>query len=293
MKYLNLTPGFNPSNARHGDLINFQKFTFHGGEPHIKLEVFANDEDIVVTSRLRNSNDFMMLMVASEALSQSSMVFHHKHLVIPYFPGARQDRRMVEGEPLTVKVYADMINSLGYDSVEVFDPHSDVCMALLDNSEATNNHRLVQRCLQLLDVPDLVLVSPDAGSNKKILKLAQHVGADRIVKCDKVRDIKTGNLSGFSVYGDHLANKPCVIVDDICDGGGTFIGLAQVLKEKGAGDLYLIVSHGIFSNGFVELSKYFKRIFTTDSWVNNYALEIPEIEKRSEIVTVVPLCQIK
>ncbi|MEL6720431.1 MAG: phosphoribosyltransferase family protein [Bacteroidota bacterium] len=79
-------------------------------------------------------------------------------------------------------------------------------------------------------------------------------------------NIKTGQLSDFQVYANDLNAKNCLIVDDICDGGRTFIGLAEALKHKGANRLYLAVSHGIFSYGFEELNNHFEHIFTTDAF---------------------------
>ena len=79
------------------------------------------------------------------------------------------------------------------------------------------------------------------------------------------RDVKTGKLKEFIVYANDIDNQDCLIVDDICDGGGTFIGLAEELKKKGAGKLYLAVTHGIFSKGFDGLDQYFEQIFTTNS----------------------------
>ena len=63
-----------------------------------------------------------------------------------------------------------------------------------------------------------------------------------------------------------MEGSDILIVDDICDGGRTFIGLAEELKKKNAGDLYLFVTHGIFSQGFSELKKHFKKIFSTNSF---------------------------
>jgi ribose-phosphate pyrophosphokinase len=86
-----------------------------------------------------------------------------------------------------------------------------------------------------------------------------------VVECSKSRDVKTGRLSGFKVYADDLQGRSCILVDDICDGGGTFIGLAKELKAKNAGALYLAVSHGVFSKGTDLLTEVFDHIFTTDS----------------------------
>lgn len=299
MKVLNLTKGFKPYTG-YGEEIKFSSFIFSGGEPHIKIDVenlYLNriekeaDEEIIITIRLNSFNDLGLLAVAVDAITRLCY-FGNIHLIVPYFPGARQDRVMVKGEPLTAKVYADIINNMGFASIDILDPHSDVVPALLDGCVVKDNHEFVKEAIG--DICDwdgrydnFWLVSPDAGANKKVLKLAQHLEHEFILKCDKVRDVSTGSLNGFEVYKDDLGKRDCIIVDDICDGGGTFIGLAEELKKKNAGDLYLIVTHGIFSKGFKELAKHFKGIYTTNSIVNNYAWDIPEIEKGSEIVKII------
>ena len=187
-----------------------------------------------------------------------------KNLIIPYFPAARQDRVMIIGEPLSVKVYAEIINTFNFKKVIVFDAHSEVTPAVLNNCEVVPNHTFIQKVIQEIG-NDVLLISPDGGALKKIYKAAEFLGGIDVVECSKSRDVKTGKLKEFKVYDDNLQGKDCLIVDDICDGGGTFIGLAEELKKKNAGKLYLAVSHGIFSKGFEEL-KCFERIFTTDSF---------------------------
>ncbi len=278
MRFLNLTEGFKPYTSLPGQEIGFESFFFSGGEPHIKLDVkdIPWDSQITITSRVNSANDFMMLLAAMSALKE---IPHQETFVfIPYFPGARQDRVMVPGEPLTAVMYTDILNECYQDfQIQSYDLHSDVVPACLENGDSHyNNHKFIEKVVKDIlayderDNPDLfdenlVLVSPDAGSNKKIYKLAQHLDVETIVKCDKTRDIESGKLSGFEVYSDNLAGLDCLIVDDICDGGGTFIGLAEELKRKGAGKVYLAVSHGIFSKGFEELEKHFTCIYTTDS----------------------------
>jgi len=89
-----------------------------------------------------------------------------------------------------------------------------------------------------------------------------------VVECSKVRDVKTGQLSNFKVYTENLNKKTCVVVDDICDGGGTFLGLAKKLKAKNCGKLILIVTHGIFSKGLEKLEEAYDVIYSTDSFYN-------------------------
>lgn len=277
MKYLNLTEGFNPYNAKEEDLIKFESFFFNGGEPHIKLNLstFSEDGSVIVTTRLKSMNDLGILLVASEALDQCGLL-GNKQLFMPYYFGSRQDRRMIEGEPLTVRIIGDIINDLKFTRVKTFDNHSDVSTACVDNCEDITNHNFIRYCMAEIEnkgsiVP--LLISPDAGANKKVIKLAQSLGHSKVVKCDKTRNVSNGNITGFEIYTNNLDCMDCIIVDDICDGGGTFIGLAKELKKKNAGDLYLIVSHGIFSQGFKELSKHFKKIYTTDSWRSEFSLE--------------------
>lgn len=276
--------------SRDAHVLEYEKFIFSGGEPHIKLykssldKIIRSDEfnsnnttNILINTTITNSDDLMYLVLSVDALRRLLLSYdinnYNISVSMPYFPGARQDRIMVNGEPLSSKVYADIINSMNLDKVVIFDPHSDVVPALLNNCKVINNHNLVDKILnyELYNIGNYYLVSPDAGSEKKIGSLHTHLvkmGNRKIidvVKCSKIRDVRTGKLSGFNVNYDDLNNKPCIIIDDICDGGGTFLGLYDELKNKNAGDIYLIVSHGIFSKG-TEVFDKFKQVFTINSF---------------------------
>ena len=104
-----------------------------------------------------------------------------------------------------------------------------------------------------------------------------------VVECSKKRNVKNGKLEGFKVYEDNLSGKDCLIVDDICDGGGTFIGLAEELKKKNAGHLYLAVSHGIFNKGVDVLNKCFTKIYTTDSFRDVGEIGVEQIKLKEVI----------
>jgi len=278
VKHLNLTEGFSWVEPTPEEPISFEQFTFKGGEPHIKLALKVDTKvdggygiNVAITHRINDFNDFGILAIAVDALKRSGHV-DEIYLFLPYFPGARQDRVMVEGEPLTAKVYADLVNNLELEEVVIFDPHSDVTPALINNCRVINNHSFVRKALHDI-YPEIgshtpYLVSPDAGSNKKVLKLQQYLSFYcelDVIKCDKTRDVKDGTISGFEVYADDLKGRDCIIVDDICDGGGTFIGLAEELKKKNAGKLYLVISHGIFSQGLHPFYKHFEHIYCTNS----------------------------
>ncbi len=272
---LNLDKAFHP--FPHQAAIAYEAFTFNGGEPHIRIQSdLQGVEQVLVTHRIRSFNDMGLLLVAVDALER--MGVEDIALYLPYYPAARQDRVMKKGEALSVKVYADILNALHLSHISIFDPHSEVAPALLDNCQVISNHCFIQQVVEQIAEP-ITLIAPDGGALKKIYQLAAFLGGMEVVECSKVRDTNTGALSGFRAYTDDLAGKSCLLVDDICDGGGTFIGLAKELKHKNAGNLYLAVSHGIFSNGFAGLLQHFTHIFTTDAFstleVMNGVQQIP------------------
>ena len=304
---LNLSEGFDPAALEVTSWnIEFESKFFSGGEPHIKLKNISHGNcPVLVTSRLNSMDDIGMFYAGVDALKR--MGFLEIHALVPYFPAARQDRLMVKGEAFTSAIFVKQIAALGLRSIISVDLHSEVVggmFAVLDTHFVdVPNHEFVNQALtHLLPIetvpvgnPDrrFKLISPDAGSNKKMKDVCSFlVGKGKyefdLVKCDKTRDVATGKITGFDVYAKDLNGRKCVIVDDICDGGGTFLGLAEKLKEKGAGDIYLVVTHGIFSKGFKELRKHFKAIYTTDSIRNDFWNE-PQMEKGSEIVKILPL----
>lgn len=275
---LNLDPKFKPFTTEQE--IIYQSFTFSGGEPHIKIDPnFDINQKVTITHRLNSFNDLGLLCIAVDALRR--MDVKDMELFIPYFSAARQDRVMIKGEPLSVKVYADIINSMQLNKVYVFDAHSEVTPALVNNCEVISNHTFIAAVIKAIG-NDVKLISPDGGALKKIYKVSEFLGGVEVVECSKSRDVKTGRLSGFKVYNDDLQGADCLIVDDICDGGGTFVGLAEELKNKNAGKLYLAVSHGIFNKGFAVLD-CFEKIFTTNSF-KDFERESVEVIQLNQLV---------
>ena len=258
MTIINLDKNFQP----YGQGIEFQDFVFPSGcEVHIKLPKIE-DTKVLLTTRIKSSDDVMKLLMATDALKRCGV--KEIELLMPYLPYARQDRQMVKGEPLSLKVFADLLNSLNFAKVSVYDVHSEVSLALINNSEAIDNHKFVAEVLK--DDADFYIISPDAGAYKKIFKLCQHLKyKDEIIMCNKLRDVSNGVIRSLTVSHEDLGGKSCYIIDDICDGGGTFILLADVLKERNAGKVNLIVSHGIFSKGVNALANI-NHIYTTNAF---------------------------
>lgn len=269
---MNLSEWFYPFRDPSGRFFN--QLTFPSGEKHIKIAPNSGlnaHEPILITTRLQTSDDIINLLLATDAVRRYG--FKEVHLFVPYLPYARQDRVMVPGEPLSIKVITTLLNGQNYASVSVFDVHSDIAGALLENVNLINNHKLVREVLyqwtfaiEGMKQKPYWLIAPDAGAAKKVYPLASEINYDRpVITATKVRDVANrGRIIATELPMVDLMGLDCFIVDDICDGGGTFVALATELKKKGAGLISLIVSHGIFSNG-LELAGI-DRIFTTDSF---------------------------
>lgn len=251
--------------------IAFKTMVFPDGQPHIKLDlskITDFTEGVEIVTRIANPSDLFMVLLAKDALEANG--FERFDLLVTYLMAARMDRQMTEGEPFSLRIVAAIINQAGFRRVRIFDPHSEVSTALILRSKAIGNEAFVKQCItyfyQNKPKDDYALISPDAGALKKIYQVAKFVNAPSVIECSKKRDVKTGHLTGFSSNVADFEGKTCFIVDDICDGGGTFIGLADLLKRRNAGKVVLIVSHGIFSKGF-DLANI-DAIYCTDSFKN-------------------------
>lgn len=251
--------------------IRFKTMVFPDGQPHIKIDMESikgldRHQPLRILTRIANANDLLLTLFIKNTLDY--LEFEQVELQISYLLAARMDRVMLDGEPFSLKIVAGMLNQGRFKKVKIFDPHSEVATALIERSYAVANHQYVKDALEHYfdyhPATEYCLVSPDAGALKKIHKLAQFLDVNNVVECMKERDVKTGALTSFKTTAERLNHQTCFIVDDICDGGGTFAGTAKMLKEKGAASVNLIVSHGVFSKG-TEIEAVDK-IYTTDSF---------------------------
>jgi ribose-phosphate pyrophosphokinase len=239
--------------------------------PHHHWVLKQKVDYIKIHSRLNSFADLELIICAKKALDHlgvKQVVLH-----VPYFLGARSDRKFQEGGIHYLKdVICPIINSLKFDAVVVLDPHSDVLEACLDNMVKVNNHLIVKHALTKIDNKNdarerICLVSPDAGAYKKIFDVAAEFNIDKIITATKVRDLKTGKILHTEVPTPDMHNDiKYVIVDDICDGGRTFTEIAKAIRAvRPTAEIYLVVTHGIFSAGVEPLGEYFDHIFTTNS----------------------------
>lgn len=281
---------FSYDSAGSKSLIDYDNFTFSGGEEHVRFNTanFSDSKKIEIFERLTNSSNMVRLMIAVDALKRLTNESTPIELVIPYFPYARQDRVCVEGEALGAAVMAQFINNLNFSKVTIWDAHSDVSPALINKVTNIEQISLLARCEELsqrLSQGDLTLISPDAGASKKTIKISEKFnGVPEVIQAQKIRNLKTGEIIKTEIIGD-VKGKSVLIADDICDGGRTFIELAKVLKNHGAVEVSLFITHGIFSKGLDVFEGLIDKIYTTDSFKpanefkhsNNINLEIIEM----------------
>lgn len=257
--------------------ISYKISKFPDGQQLITISSFlveSNKNSIVqISSRMNSFKDVELIICANQSLKE--MGAEKIELYVPYFIGARSDRKFGEGQTNYLKnVICPIINSQGFSKVIVMDAHSDVLEACLDNFKKIDNIRLVDFALSEIKgrSSQTALISPDAGALKKIFDVAKEFNITNVTTASKVRDIISGNIIRTELPTMDLTDiDDIIIIDDICDGGRTFIELAKVIRLQTDKPIHLVVTHGIFSAGFEELEKYFDSIFTTDSIHNDVA----------------------
>ena len=276
MRVLNLT------NVERSD-IKYKISKFPDGQQAITIDLENTNfetgtQSVTIKSRLSNFMDLELIICANQALielgvKKSEFKLKEINLYVPYFIGARSDRKFLNGQSNYLKtVICPIINSQNFNRVTVLDPHSDVLEACLNNFDKISNVSFATSAINYYVEGDLTLISPDAGALKKIYDVSKSIGCKNLIVANKLRDMETGKIIRTEVPGinQEPESKNFVISDDICDGGRTFIEIAKVIrdvrpKEIFNDKIYLCVTHGIFSAGFEELEKYFTAIFTTNS----------------------------
>lgn len=267
--------------------LTLKSWTYPAGEVGVRLDA-ANHAYLrteaphqTISARLQSSADVMELLMVTDALRRIDST--PVRLFCPYLPYARQDRVCCAGESHSLRVFADLINGLAFERVTVVDPHSEVTSAVLNRLHVITQQQVIG-AFDLLTTRLLTegthfrLISPDAGAAKKTAALATYFGHADYVRCDKVRDLATGDIVETKVYADDLTGLDCVIVDDLCEGGRTFIELVKVLRAKGAAKIVLFTTHGLYSKGTrVLLDNGINELYSTDSYYPAWPTNMSDI----------------
>lgn len=227
-------------------------FTFPDGAAHIKGAERLSKDDIyhVADVRGHDPQDLVQLMMWSDAIEQCSP--NAKRIVLlPYLPGARMDR----GTPQGAAAYANLINQVRADQVITLDPHSPIMPHYINHLTIFPFERIIRREIGVSGdtkaYPYDAVIAPDKGAVDRATRAANVLHVP-VLRAEKTRDFATGKLSGFEMINDVMEGPGhYLIVDDICDGGGTFVGLAdEIHKTHPDAVIDLWVTHGIFSKGW-------------------------------------------
>lgn len=249
-----------------------------------------------IWARIQSSADIMELVMVVDALRGWDEA--PIHLVLPLCPYSRQDRRCVKGESFSLRAFARLINGLGFARVTIFDAHSDVAAAVLDNVNVIPQSQIIgafdklNARLQPTNPADRpVFISPDAGANKRVAELAALYGHESFIRADKLRDLATGKIKEIVVVNprEEVESRKCLIVDDIGDRCGTFIGLAKALKAKGAASVELYITHGLFTAEIDSILDPLCEAGVSHIWTSNsYRTDLNGLGKQN-LITVLNL----
>lgn len=210
--------------------------------------------------RFEHEGEFMQLAQLRDLLTEYGV--NVIKLTLKYLPYGRQDKGTNNAATFALYTFADLLNFLNFEQVEIMDPHSEHALDWIYNSNAVYPTKLVEQVAQSM-MGDVVLCYPDKGAVTKYTKVYESLYRPHIYG-EKVRDQLTGNILSYQVVGE-CAGKAVLIVDDICDGGMTFRLLAKDLLAAGATSVVLFVTHGIFSRGLQVLKDAgISRVFCQD-----------------------------
>lgn len=246
--------------------MKYQRVKYPDGGVYAEVSDFTNP---IITERINTYEDLFFIKSLKDVCDYNKI--KDIELVIPCMFQQQHDLRFHENESYELQIVADFINSCGFSKVHIFHPHSAVTQGLVHDLRVINNSKFITEVLEDIGTTP-ILLSTDAGSYKWINKLADVIDFQgEVYGASKSRDLITHRLTQMIDRQD-FGGKDILIVDDLCVYGGTFVGLAKLLKERNVGKLYLAVSHITVKNPSIELSNYYERVYCTNSKYDTYDL---------------------
>lgn len=240
--------------------IKYSISRFPDGEVQISLEEFSHKEQVLVKCRVTNAEDLFILMQVLDILDRHEVLYK---LNIYYLMSMRMDRVMDFNRPFTLKIVLNILKNCNAETIEILEPHSDVYydprfgvkfMPLYAEKNPSNN-----------TWKEFQLVFPDAGAEKRNEFRYNRTA----ITCSKVRDLTTGRILEIKIDNpESIQDKSLLILDDLCDGGGTFCGIAKAFNALGIPKerLNIAVTHMVNPKGIKNLSENFNHVWFTNSY---------------------------
>ena len=265
-------------------LVNSSIRKFSDGEIYIEInENIRGNSIFIIQSVSSPANDNLMeLLLCIDALKRSSA--KNITAVIPYFGYARQDRKVVPRTSISAKLVSNLITNSGADRVVTLDLHSGQIQGFfdipVDNLFATPI--FARHIKRKIKTKNMICVAPDVGGTARARALGKMLNVGLAI-VDKRRPAP-GKSVVMNVIGN-VKDKTCIIVDDIIDSGGTIVNAAKILKQRGAKDVHVYVSHGVLSGDAVEKIRksQIKNLVITDTIDNSQKVKKA---KNIEILTI-------
>lgn len=240
--------------------IKYSISRFPDGEVQISLGEFSHKEQILVKCRITNAEDLFVLMQVLDILDRHEVSYV---LSIYYLMGMRMDRVMDFNRPFTLKIVLNSLKNCNADNIQILEPHSDVYYDYRFGGKFTELY--IEGSPSNTVWHDFQMILPDAGAKERYD--FQYVGT--ALTCSKVRDLTTGKILEIKIDNpEAISDKPLLILDDLCDGGGTFCGIAKAFnalnipKER----LNIAVTHMVNPKGIKNLSENFNHVWFTNSY---------------------------
>ena len=240
--------------------IKYSISRFPDGEVQISLGDFSHKEQIQVKCRITNAEDLFILMQVLDILDRHEVLYR---LHVYYLMGMRMDRIMDFNRPFTLKVVLNSLKNCNADTIEILEPHSDVYYDFKFGGKFTELY--VEKGPSNTVWNDFQMVLPDAGAKERYDFQCNKT----TLTCSKVRDLTTGKILEIKVDNPEvISDKPLLILDDLCDGGGTFCGIAKAFNSLGISKerLNIAVTHMVNPKGIKNLSENFNHVWFTNSY---------------------------
>lgn len=243
--------------------IPVQWFKFPAGEINVRLPEDIPEERVILTCKPVSSDEIMVMLLSVNALK--IMGIRDIDVDLLYLPYGRQDRACNAGEAFSLEVMVSLLDSMHVSCIRTWDLHSnrsyDMFVSRVEEIECADIFERY-KILDEFDLSNLILCAPDFGARYRVSEIVRRLELSPSIYLDKVRDLSTGNITSMEYPEDNrdISSFNVLLIDDICDVGRTFIEAAKLLKDKGAENLYLYVTHGIFSNGLEDLFEYYTHI---------------------------------
>jgi ribose-phosphate pyrophosphokinase len=268
-------------------LVNTNIKRFPDIEIYVEINENIRGNSIFVVQSTSNpvNDNLMELLICIDALRRSSA--KNITAVIPYFGYARQDRKVVPRTAISAKLVSNLITDAGANRILSVDLHAGQIQGFfdipVDNLFATPI--FARHIKKNIKTNNLICVAPDVGGVERARALSRRINVG-IAIIDKRRPTP-GKSEVMNIVGN-VKHKICVIVDDIIDSGGTIVNAAKALKDKGAKEIYVYITHAVLSGSAVDKIKesQIKKLIITDTIDNSKKIKI---SKKIEVISFAPM----